>query len=971
MQPSLDPSPPNGRIGRYEVLRKIATGGMAELFLAKQVGMEGFEKVVAIKRILSHLAYDEEFVAMFRDEARIVAKLNHPNIVQIYDLGKSGDSYFIAMEYIAGRNLSSIAKRARALGEQVPPTYIARCMAQACEGLFYAHTRRDIDGRDLQIIHRDVSPQNIIVSFSGAVKLVDFGIAKAASKAAHTRAGVLKGKYAYMSPEQIRGEPIDARSDLFSVGVVLYELLCGRRPFEKDNSIQTLKAIVQERHRPPRDLNPDIPERLERVIHRCLEKDRSARFGSAQEVQVALEDFVSSTAERCNNISISNWLGQLFEAELSRDNGSTIVFQGVGEVILPDASEPAEPSPLRSERPPLEAPSNSMLDLEGRSGLIEESPIERSFEPSPSDGYPDDSTEFAADLAAPAGFDEDATAFAMSPPTPAEIAAAKRLAAPAPAEPLPPEPTAEREDPWARSNTGESFAGLLLEQIEARPEGGSDEVGDATIAMPSLSGGSDVAAPLDPFASSSKAEVEDDPFGDRTIGMPPDDDGSDEEGDRTLGADEFRAMFSPAIEEEEVPFAPEASSDDEAMAFADATVAEPGLDDDDDDDLEDASVASVLAQLEEESTVRGLDDEPELPRAPQVLSSGYSDDRTLAGVTSDYEVSGLGLPPTGAYDPLPEAQREASGSTLGSPKARRGGAGIGAIALARVEVPLSSEPEIGEDPDGLLIDPDLDLDGLSDVGLEHPTTPVSVPRAQAEEHRAEYSALVGGREQDPVPSMLGSSNVPAASLSLSQVLAAPSPRPSAASPSRLQPIPRSPLAPPRAARSTSLIGRQIREVVRGDSVAPSALRAPDFERAPISPASIEIPPPAPVVGPPPPTAHRGWFGPVLQGAGIGGSVLGLAALTYFVLIPVLFPDREPKLIIKTEPDGAIVRVNGAEQRDRTPITIIGLNPSTTYRVSLEREGYQPVQQEVQVPPDRPIRMQIRLQPAAESELEVR
>ena len=278
--PRAAPAAPQERIGRYEVLRRIATGGMAELFLAKHVGMEGFEKVVAIKRILAHLAHDDEFVNMFRDEARLVAKLSHPNIVQIYDLGKSADSYFIAMEYIPGRNLASIAKKARQKGEAFPPLYIARAMAQACEALHYAHTRQDVDGRSMGIVHRDVSPQNIILSFSGAVKLVDFGIAKAATKIAHTRAGVLKGKYAYMSPEQIKGEEIDARSDLFSVGIVLFELLCGRRPFEKENSIQTLKAIVQDAHVDPRSLNPAVPDGLADIIRRALVKDRNQRFQS-------------------------------------------------------------------------------------------------------------------------------------------------------------------------------------------------------------------------------------------------------------------------------------------------------------------------------------------------------------------------------------------------------------------------------------------------------------------------------------------------------------------------------------------------------------------------------------------------------------------------------------------------------------------------------------------------------------------
>jgi serine/threonine protein kinase len=323
---------------------------MAELFLAKQVGLEGFEKVVAIKRILAHLAFDDEFINMFRDEARIVAKLSHPNIVQIYDLGKSDDSYFIAMEYIPGRNLSSVAKKAKLKGEKLPPEFIARCIAQACEGLYYAHTRQDIDGKPLKIVHRDVSPQNIILAFSGGVKLVDFGIAKAATKIAHTRAGVLKGKYAYMSPEQIRGDEVDARSDLFAVGIVLYELLCGRRPFEKENSIQTLKAIVQEQHVDCRLLNSDIPDGLASIIDKALSKTYADRWSSAQELQLALEDFVAGTGKRCNNIVISKWVTDLFAEELSRDRGGTMVFKGVGEIILPDLDDPKEKEGAASDK---------------------------------------------------------------------------------------------------------------------------------------------------------------------------------------------------------------------------------------------------------------------------------------------------------------------------------------------------------------------------------------------------------------------------------------------------------------------------------------------------------------------------------------------------------------------------------------------------------------------------------------------
>lgn len=515
------------RIGRYEVLRKIATGGMAELFLAKQVGMEGFEKVVAIKRILAHLAYDEEFINMFRDEARIVAKLSHPNIVQIYDLGKSDDSYFIAMEYIPGRNLSSVAKKARARGEKMPPIYVARCLAQAAEGLYYAHTRKDIDGRPLQIVHRDVSPQNIIVSFSGTVKLVDFGIAKAATKIAHTRAGVLKGKYAYMSPEQIRGEETDARSDLFAVGIVLYELLCGRRPFEKDNSIQTLKAIVQDPHVDCRVHNPDIPDGLAAIIDKALEKDPSRRYQSAQEVQLALEDLVSSAPERCNNVTIANWVTNLFEEELSRERGGTVVFQGVGEVILPDvlderaaevAAQKAEPVVLSrgrgggsvDTRPPIPAPSNSLVGRPGsmsssggrRGQMIEEGVIEREDD----DGGWDDATVHGQEAA---NVDVDAT---IPPPSKSDHAYSDDKTEFA--QKNKPQPPLETETELAvkrQSALGTDDVGFC-EEVTLAPE----DVPEAVLPEPEIQDGeAELLGPLD-----QRADDVDDPWDEATVGYP-------------------------------------------------------------------------------------------------------------------------------------------------------------------------------------------------------------------------------------------------------------------------------------------------------------------------------------------------------------------------------------------------------------------------------------------------------------------
>jgi serine/threonine protein kinase len=322
------------RIDRYEPLKKLATGGMAEIFLAKQSGLEGFEKVVVLKRILPHLASDDEFVSMFLDEARIAAKLSHPNVVQIYDLGKADNTFYIAMEYVSGRNVQHLITKQQSVGGHLPVEHVCRIIAGVCDGLFYAHGRKDYDGKPLNIVHRDISPQNILVSFAGGVKVVDFGIAKASTQLAQTRAGVLKGKYAYMSPEQVRGAKIDHRSDIFAVGLVMYEMLTGMRAFERENSLKTLKAIVQEKPLNPREMNPEIPMEVVKLLSKALEKNPDRRYKTAQEMQLALEDWLESSPKKSNNVRLSRFLYDLFDDELNSAEG-TMVVKGVGQVIIP------------------------------------------------------------------------------------------------------------------------------------------------------------------------------------------------------------------------------------------------------------------------------------------------------------------------------------------------------------------------------------------------------------------------------------------------------------------------------------------------------------------------------------------------------------------------------------------------------------------------------------------------------------
>jgi serine/threonine protein kinase len=275
--------------GPYRLLERVAVGGMAEVFRAKRSGVEGFEKVVAVKRILSHLSDNKEFVDMFIHEAKVVAGLAHPNIVQIFDLGKIDRSYYIAMEYVHGRDLRTILKRAKDRGAKVPVELAAYIVSRVCAALEYAHRKRDEAGEPMRIVHRDVSPQNILLSFEGDVKLTDFGIAKAASKATITDKGALRGKLLYMSPEQAWGKPMDRRSDVFSLGICFYELLTGQKPFVGSSETSILDTVRECRVDPPTAIDPHIPQKVELVAMKALERDPEVRYQDAGEMHRDLE----------------------------------------------------------------------------------------------------------------------------------------------------------------------------------------------------------------------------------------------------------------------------------------------------------------------------------------------------------------------------------------------------------------------------------------------------------------------------------------------------------------------------------------------------------------------------------------------------------------------------------------------------------------------------------------------------------
>jgi uncharacterized protein (TIGR02265 family) len=306
--------------GRYQLIRKIATGGMGQIFLARQLGPASFEKLLVLKRILPHLAEEEEFIDMFFDEARIAAALNHPNIVQIYELGDVKGTPFIAMEYVQGDPIRAVAERAAASSKTgMPMALKLRVIADAAAGLDFAHRAKSSAGKPLGLIHRDVSPHNILVGVNGAVKLVDFGVAKAAGKISQTNTGAIKGKYAYMSPEQARGEELDPRSDIFALGIVLHELLTGQRLFRKDTETGTLRAVVQARVPAPSNVSKTLPKSLDPVVLKALAKKPEERYQTAGELQLALEDFLLEQHLPATSAHLASFMRDLYPEALRDD----------------------------------------------------------------------------------------------------------------------------------------------------------------------------------------------------------------------------------------------------------------------------------------------------------------------------------------------------------------------------------------------------------------------------------------------------------------------------------------------------------------------------------------------------------------------------------------------------------------------------------------------------------------------------
>jgi serine/threonine-protein kinase len=319
---------------------------MAEVLLARMMGPAGFERPVVLKRILPHLADQDEFRTMFLDEARIVAGIHHPGVVTVFDFGDSEHGLYLVMEYLHGQPLSELRRRSRTRGERLDPLLSAHIVAEAADGLHAAHEYVDADGVPQNVVHRDVSPQNLYLLYDGSVKVIDFGIAKAANRDTKTATNTMKGKFAYMAPEQCDGSGVDRRADVFALGIVLFELLTGQRLFRRDNQLETVRAICLEPIPGPRDVAPHVPERLDAICRRALARSRDDRYATAAELRTELRSAIQQLApERVPREELAAILVDWFAEE--RERGAELMRRRPldASATVPTIAQPAAHKP--------------------------------------------------------------------------------------------------------------------------------------------------------------------------------------------------------------------------------------------------------------------------------------------------------------------------------------------------------------------------------------------------------------------------------------------------------------------------------------------------------------------------------------------------------------------------------------------------------------------------------------------------
>ncbi|HVK64727.1 MAG TPA: protein kinase, partial [Polyangium sp.] len=361
---ALDRLKPGSTLGRYEILLRVAKGGMASVWAARLQGSRGFQKTVAIKTMLPDVSDDPDFETMFLDEARVAARIRHPNVVEIFDLGEQDDILYIVMEWVEGDTLSTVQKAAKNLGG-IPQNIILRLASQICAGLHAAHELRDDNGALVDLVHRDISPGNILISTSGFAKIADFGVAKSRGRLYVTRAeGIVKGKTPYLSPEQLGGLPLDRRSDLFSLGVLLYVMVTGLHPFRGETEFKTVENIALKDPIPPRELVPSIHADFEKVIVKALEKDRTKRYSTAGEMQRAIDLVSSQVGAPITDEDVADFVRKVIgEANAKRAGELRAAIAAADASIAADRASipPPNPSEPKVDAKP-EAPAKAGSD---------------------------------------------------------------------------------------------------------------------------------------------------------------------------------------------------------------------------------------------------------------------------------------------------------------------------------------------------------------------------------------------------------------------------------------------------------------------------------------------------------------------------------------------------------------------------------------------------------------------------------
>jgi serine/threonine-protein kinase len=340
---------------RYRVLERLASGGMAEVFLAESAGIEGFKKQVAIKRVLPHLSEKKRFIAMFLDEARLSAHLSHSNVAQVFDIGVGDNAYFIVMEYVDGSDLKGVIDFMAKSGQSMPIEAACFIAAKICEGLTYAHELKGADGQSMQIVHRDMSPPNVLITKYGEIKIVDFGLAKATSQLEKSEAGIIKGKFSYLSPEAAQGGEVDLRTDIFAVGIILWELLSGKRLFLGETDFATVKQVQAAQIPSLRQQNPSIPPELEGILARALARDPQNRYGSARDLGRDLTSFLYRFGRPVSAFDIAEFVrGAVAHRKKQQPDKSSIIDKLIEEALLEFTSlqdEKGAPPPAKHDEP--------------------------------------------------------------------------------------------------------------------------------------------------------------------------------------------------------------------------------------------------------------------------------------------------------------------------------------------------------------------------------------------------------------------------------------------------------------------------------------------------------------------------------------------------------------------------------------------------------------------------------------------